>query len=266
MSSISHARLEFFPRRISGADCKKRSAKKKCAPVPGDVRGGVPGDVRGGVRSALQGRCRGAAGAAERLRNVIYAPGQVFPRSVWRSVCGCGVRVLCLGRALLGACCAGLCRTVPDCAGHRRSTHTRTHAHTRTHSVSGRGCARCAGACRGDVLRGDVLRETGTATGMTATGRAGWGLCTIASMQACCGETGTANGMTAIGMTAAGRASMQACCGETGTANGMTAAGRASMHGCCHAGACSCAEHMRREREREREYSMAPQIAPATFT
>jgi hypothetical protein len=34
-------------------------------------------------------------------------------------------------------------------------------------------------------VRGDVLRETGTANEMTAAGRAGLGLCTIASMQAC---------------------------------------------------------------------------------
>jgi len=84
---------------------------------------------------------------ARRMPSISHARLEVFPRRISGAECACFACVLC--------------RTLPDSAGHRRSTHTRAHTRTRTHSVSGCGCARCAGACRGDVLR-----ETGTATGL----------------------------------------------------------------------------------------------------
>ena len=67
-----------------------------------------------GFRERVQ-RTRGSASSCE--KNAFYLPRP--PRGFPAQNFGRGVRVLCL-------------RAVPDSAGHRRSTHARTHAHAHT--------------------------------------------------------------------------------------------------------------------------------------
>ena len=109
------------------------------------------------------------------------------------------------------------------------ATHSMSYASGQSVAVTTK-CSKAgskvpAQRCRARV-RGDVLRETccgrrvagdGDCHG-TATGRAGWGWCTIASRQACCGRRGLPRDCRRrAGLGLCEIASMQACCGETGT-------------------------------------------------